>query len=200
MMRNQQRTLSPQRRAPRQMRAQVTYDAILEAAARIIEDQNPTPLTTNRIAERAGVSIGTLYGYFHNKREILVALARQILEEDRRSIAEALANAHSDRLAVLIHALFARHVKNKSLRRIAMSVHHSDGYRVEHDRNIDWFLATVRQHREFAHISDVRMMVAVQAALGIARALNDKTDDDGAQTIAEIEAETVNLVKNALAP
>ena len=64
-----------QRKKPSQNRSKATCDAIITAAARILEDHGEVALTTNRIAERAGVSIGSLYQYFSNKNEILVALA-----------------------------------------------------------------------------------------------------------------------------
>lgn len=64
------------RRQPKQARALATRDAILEAATQILERHGEAAFTTNRIAERAGVSIGTLYQYFPNKQAILVALAR----------------------------------------------------------------------------------------------------------------------------
>ena len=68
------------RRRPRQARARVTVDTILEAAAQILARQGYAALTTNRIAERAGVSIGSLYQYFPNKEAVLVALFERYLE------------------------------------------------------------------------------------------------------------------------
>lgn len=62
------------RKQPRQARAQFTVDAIAEAAARILEEQGHGGFTTNAVAERAGVSIGTLYQYFPNKDALLGAL------------------------------------------------------------------------------------------------------------------------------
>jgi len=64
-------------------------------------------LTTNRIAERAGVSIGTLYQYFANKEAILIEMARAQLESDRIAITRVLsksiseAPAEPERLAML---------------------------------------------------------------------------------------------------
>lgn len=60
------------RRAPRQPRSQATVEAILEAATRILEAGEA--FTTNHVAERAGVSVGTLYQYFPDKTAILHAL------------------------------------------------------------------------------------------------------------------------------
>lgn len=60
------------RRSPRQPRSKATVDAILEAATRIL--QAGETFTTNHVAERAGVSVGTLYQYFADKTAILHAL------------------------------------------------------------------------------------------------------------------------------
>ena len=65
------------RKIPTQRRAVETCAAIVEAAARILETGEADALNTNRIAERAGVSIGTLYQYFPDKHAILVALIRR---------------------------------------------------------------------------------------------------------------------------
>lgn len=65
------------RKKGRQQRARVTQEAIIEAVARFLESDQAYNLTTNRIAEIAGVSIGSLYQYFPNKEAILVALIRR---------------------------------------------------------------------------------------------------------------------------
>ncbi len=59
------------RKAARQDRSQVTVDAILEAAARLFTQGGLEAVNTNRIAELAGVSIGSLYQYFPSKQAIL---------------------------------------------------------------------------------------------------------------------------------
>ncbi len=72
--------LNPRRR-PVQERSQATVSAILEAATQVFARHGYAAGTTNRIAERAGVSIGTLYQYFPNKDALLVALAESHLRE-----------------------------------------------------------------------------------------------------------------------
>lgn len=62
------------RKKPAQARAVYTVGVILEAATRILEDSESSAYTTNAIAERAGVSIGSLYQYFPNKNAITAAL------------------------------------------------------------------------------------------------------------------------------
>jgi AcrR family transcriptional regulator len=68
-----------QRRRPQQARARATVDSILEAAIQVLERSGVDGLNTNSVAERAGVSIGTLYQYFPDKDAILVAMARREL-------------------------------------------------------------------------------------------------------------------------
>ena len=59
------------RRIPRQARAAETVAAIIEGAAQILEAGGLAAFTTNAVAERAGVSIGTLYQYFADKNALL---------------------------------------------------------------------------------------------------------------------------------
>jgi AcrR family transcriptional regulator len=73
------------RKPPVQRRSRATVDEILSAAAQVFEAHGYAAGTTNRISERAGVSIGTLYQYFPSKEAIAVALLeRHIAETDHR--------------------------------------------------------------------------------------------------------------------
>ncbi|MDX8033386.1 TetR/AcrR family transcriptional regulator [Lentzea sp. BCCO 10_0856] len=67
------RQLEP-RRKPRQVRAELTRDRILTAAAHVFSEHGYAAGTTNRIAEHARISIGSLYQYFPNKDAILAEL------------------------------------------------------------------------------------------------------------------------------
>lgn len=69
--------LETRRKIPRQARAAATVEVVLEAAAQLLEKAGEAGFNTNALAERAGVSIGTIYRYFPDKRAILVALARR---------------------------------------------------------------------------------------------------------------------------
>ncbi len=76
------------RRAPKQDRAAATIDAILAAAFQLLERDGLKKLTTNHIAARAGVSIGTIYQYFRDKDDILAALAERHSTAIRDGIAD----------------------------------------------------------------------------------------------------------------
>jgi AcrR family transcriptional regulator len=61
-------------RTPRQQRASDTVEAIVTAAARLLVEQGYAAASTNAIAERAGVSIGSLYQYFRDKNAVFAAV------------------------------------------------------------------------------------------------------------------------------
>jgi AcrR family transcriptional regulator len=81
---------SPRRR-PIQARSRATTAAILEAAARVFAEHGYAAGTTNRIAERAGVSVGSLYEYYPNKDAILVALVEAHFRDVGARVAEQVA-------------------------------------------------------------------------------------------------------------
>ncbi|MGG6265064.1 TetR/AcrR family transcriptional regulator [Leptolyngbya sp. AN03gr2] len=80
---------------PTQDRSQFTVDAIVEAAIQVFEEYGYAAGTTTRIAERAGVSIGSLYQYFPNKDSILVAIAEHHLEECQIAAMQLLTKAQN---------------------------------------------------------------------------------------------------------
>ena len=65
---------SLRRRQPTQRRAQETVEAILDAVIRLLKRGGLSAITTNSIAETAGVSIGSVYQYFPDKQAIFIAL------------------------------------------------------------------------------------------------------------------------------
>ncbi len=62
------------RKTPRQERSKATVDAILEATARILVKEGYDHASTNKVAEAAGVSVGSLYQYFPSKEALVAAL------------------------------------------------------------------------------------------------------------------------------
>jgi AcrR family transcriptional regulator len=87
MATNRRQSLKP-RKIPQQSRAEQTVATILEAAARVLESKGMDGLNTNLVAQRAGVSVGTLYQYFPGKDAIIVALSKR---EHAMFLAEAKA-------------------------------------------------------------------------------------------------------------
>jgi AcrR family transcriptional regulator len=77
---------TPPRKQPVQERARFTVDAIVAATRRLLEEEGRERVTTNRVAEIAGVSIGSLYQYFPNKD----ALVDRVREIDSRAYREQI--------------------------------------------------------------------------------------------------------------
>jgi AcrR family transcriptional regulator len=111
------------RKTPSQARSRLTVDAILEAAARVFEQHGYAAGTTNRIAARAGISIGSLYQYFPNKDAILVALTERHIDEGAAVVAPLLARLDAttpldEALRDLTNAMVALHRKRPALHRV----------------------------------------------------------------------------------
>jgi AcrR family transcriptional regulator len=112
------------RKMPRQARARLTVAAILEAAAQVFQRHGYAAGTTDRIAERAGVSIGSLYQYFPNKDAILVALAERHIDsafERLGALLEEAPRGEPDLDGILRHfveAMIALHIDEPRLHRV----------------------------------------------------------------------------------
>jgi AcrR family transcriptional regulator len=164
-----------QRREPNQRRSRATVDAILEASARIIRRRGIGDLTTNEIADVAGVSIGSLYDYFENKSAILLALARRFLLNDEAALMAALATAApSERVRALVSALLERHAHDPAVRRAVMTHHIGAGFGAEHGTSVQAVVAQISGRLEVGEpdiANEARLFVVTRAVLGVARAL-----------------------------
>lgn len=96
-----------QRKQPRQTRAAATVEAIIEAAARILARDGLARFNTNRVAELAGVSIGSLYQYFPHKDALMAALIAREQAVRVRQLAAAVDAVHGLPLGQAIDALIA---------------------------------------------------------------------------------------------
>lgn len=113
--------LSP-KKWPRQERSRATVEAILEAATDILIRQGASRLTTNRIADRAGVNIASLYQYFPGKDAIIAELRRRHGAEERGAVRRVLVERRGGDLEATIRALVlmgvAAHAVNPELHRV----------------------------------------------------------------------------------
>jgi AcrR family transcriptional regulator len=85
---------TPPRKKPRQERSRATVEVILEAAAHVLVSSGYEAATTKEIAERAGVSIGSLYQYFPSKEALVALLVERLYQRVLRVLADNLV-AHS---------------------------------------------------------------------------------------------------------
>ncbi len=77
---------SPPRRAPVQMRSQQTVQRVLDAASALLQRVSLEEITTTRIAEEAGLSIGALYRFFPDKQSIIDAIAVRHVEQFKAEV------------------------------------------------------------------------------------------------------------------
>jgi len=109
------------RKPAKQERSRRTIDALLEPTARIAGDVGLETATTNRIAEVAGVSTGSLYQYFPCKEALLAALiereARANLEEMRKVIDEARTMPLDVAMDHTLRVVVGRHARSPALYR-----------------------------------------------------------------------------------
>jgi AcrR family transcriptional regulator len=100
------RVVSPiRRRRPTQERARETVNAILDAAIRLLKRDGASAITTNSVAEAAGVSIGSVYQYFPNKRAIFVALHERHIEQVDRVLQRKIGESAGEPLDRLVSHL-----------------------------------------------------------------------------------------------
>jgi len=110
------------RKMPVQARSRATVDAILTAAAHILVKHGYEGSTTARVAERAGVSIGSLYQYFPNKEALIIALieqhGRETLALIERTLEDPALVTLEDGLRALIRAGCEAHRIHPALHKI----------------------------------------------------------------------------------
>lgn len=184
------------RRKPKQERARQLVAAIEQACARILEEEGPERLTTNRIAEVAGVNIGSLYQYFPNKEAIVAAvyaakvadeaealvliacdirkLARQSLEDALRAIIRHEIEAHR-RLSQLHEHFYGRYHLTFDLLTAATerSLAHGLG------SMWTWFPTVLHRHRARLRVADLSKasFLATSALHGVMRFVIEKRPD-----------------------
>jgi AcrR family transcriptional regulator len=110
------------RKRPKQDRAAQTRQRILDSAARVFAEYGYAAGTTNRIAEHAELSIGSLYQYFPNKDAILHTLMDAHVEAGRQLLVERLSgglpDSLDDALRVFVRATIDNHRDNPRLHRV----------------------------------------------------------------------------------
>ena len=99
------------RKVASQQRSRVTVDALVEATARILVKEGFDKASTNRIAEVAGVSVGSLYQYFPNKEALVVAVIERHNQEIMQTVRGELAEVVSHPLEEGVRKLVAVGVK-----------------------------------------------------------------------------------------
>lgn len=107
------------RKQPQQARSAELVAAILEAAVQVLAKEGAARFTTARVAEKAGVSVGSIYQYFPNKAAILFRLQSDEWRQTKGMLADILADATRpplDRLRTLVHAFVKSECEEAEMR------------------------------------------------------------------------------------
>ena len=165
---------------PRQARAAETVAAILEAAAQILESDGLATFTTNAVAERAGVSIGTLYQYFGDKNAVLLALARQELAAALAEVTRALQGEDDPtvegRVRAMIRARIHAFRGRQRARKAVVQAILAQGLGIELMAPVASFIATASAaigsgpEAKLPGLSSQQLFVLSRSALGVIRA------------------------------
>lgn len=154
------------RKLPRQARSQATVEAILDATARILVERGYAQASTNAVAQRAGVSVGSLYQYFPNKDALVRALHDRHVEQQLAIIGQELERHAQSSLetaiAAIVEATVEAHRVDRDLHRAFEGVHHhrdcdarsKDEMEDRLDRQLRALLAA---HRDEVAVPDLRL-------------------------------------------
>ncbi|NIL14788.1 TetR family transcriptional regulator [Pseudomonas sp. AN3A02] len=111
------------RKEPKQARSTELVSAILEAAIQVLAKEGASRFTTARVAEKAGVSVGSVYQYFPNKAAILFRLQTDEWQQTSQMLSRILEDVSQpplERLRTLVHA-FIRSECEEAQMRVALS-------------------------------------------------------------------------------
>ena len=122
-MPTRQRAQLSSRKSPQQARSNDLVAAILEAALQVLAREGATRFTTTRVAEKAGVSVGSIYQYFPNKASILFRLQADEWRQTTRMLHDTLQDARRpplERLRRLVHQ-FVKSECDEAAMRVALN-------------------------------------------------------------------------------
>jgi AcrR family transcriptional regulator len=145
---------------------------MLDAAIRLLKRGGASSITTNRIAETAGVSIGSVYQYFPNKHALFVALherhIRQVGAAMRRKVAEGTGRSLENVVLGLLEAMVETHAADPILAELLQSEvpHRADGTIEFSVRLHSVFLAALAPHaKRLSRRTDLNTRVFIMARM-----------------------------------
>lgn len=193
------------KKQPKQKRSVAIVDSILEASTRVLTQSKLSQMTTNKVAEIAGVSIGSLYDYFPNKNSILVALMDKKMQSQLHDFYGALEKENTlEGLMVLVTNLVEReHISKKDFLRELFLLAPENG-RMEllylnrlraQEALQKFFIEKLKWSEHYAH---KKAFIVINAILGVLESY--VVFEDLKITEQEIKTEIVNLMKQTLTP
>ncbi|MCC6849220.1 MAG: TetR/AcrR family transcriptional regulator [Deltaproteobacteria bacterium] len=198
------------RKRPRQARSQRTVDAIVKAAAQVFSRRGYAGTTTNHIAERAGVSIGSLYEYFPSKDALLAAIMEAHIAEAEavltRAAAEVAGRARDlgGTIRHLVRAMIALHARDRELHRVLfeeapLSRRLRQALREVEERIVGWVVGLLDAHPE-VRVADVPLAAAIVVRTVEALTHNLVLHGQGDAPVEAYTDEIVRLATRYLGP
>jgi AcrR family transcriptional regulator len=180
-----------------QERSRATVDALIEATARILVREGFDKASTNRIAEVAGVSVGSLYQYFPSKEALVTAVIerhqQEILQTVRKELAEVMTQPVGSAVRKLIAVAIEAHRVDPRLHRVLAEQIPRVGKLEKHEafsrENYALFKAYLERHRDELRVADLDLasFVCVTAieALTHAAVLHHSLSDGAMNALTE---------------
>lgn len=202
------RRRTPATRTPQQQRSRATVEAILEASARILEEGGPKALTTARIAQVAGVGVGSLYEYFPDKESVITALCERRAGRVREAVDAALDRLADVELAAAIAAyidgLYELHLARLGLERELLRLLPQQlGAEAiaAHDRYVEGRTAAwLATRRDELRIADVEAATFVLIRAGRAVIVHGIAEGLDPERLARTRAQLKDMVLRTLLP
>jgi AcrR family transcriptional regulator len=193
-------------RIPVQKRSIETKEKIMNAAWTLFGEKGYFKTTSHDLAQRAGVAIGSFYGYFNNKKEVAIELIRNFYSE---TLEKALCNIHKEvgknvkqnsdngrkLVRSLIQSLREAHDINPLIHRdvTALILTDEDVNKInkEEEKKIIAFLVNLlEQYKQFIRVNDIEaaatMLFWISTEM-IHRIMNDKEEDKAERLLRELE-------------
>lgn len=193
------------RRVPKQARARERVERILEAARSELEARPVSSITTEGIAERAGVPVGSLYQYFDGKTALLAAVAEMVMAEAdaeaARTIAELRSAPWREAVDRVIDAIFGFYRASPHYRQLLRTIRFTGEFAEVTARSNDRMADLMSLHPAFgrAGLSREHALVVCRTVVTAANAIQDRLL---AETTPDFDLwleETKRLVKGYLA-
>lgn len=193
------------RKLPTQERARRTIAAIFEATAQIVASDGAEALSTNKVAQRAGVSIGTLYQYFPTKEAIVVAMIAQerlrVMSELQAMLISAVQHRRLDarsllreRIRALLAALGTGSHLNRAMVRLAWHMDHYEQVAQAQREGTEHLAIALSRLKDpqLRTPSPAMLFVATRAVIGVIRAAS--LENSPLLDTRELEDELVRMV------
>jgi len=186
-----------------QERSRATVDALVEATARILVREGFDKASTNRIADLAGVSIGSLYQYFPSKEALVAAVIerhqREIMQTVRKELAEVIAQPVEHAVRKLVAVAIEAHRVDPRLHRVLAEqiprVGKLERQEAFSRENYALFKTYLERHRDEVRVADLDrasfVCVTTIEALTHAAVLHHSLSGDAIEALTEDAARLI---------